>query len=484
NEFYSSRKAPHRHIDLRGTGTRFHIESSDTGESRGEIDGFRAFKETHPGAVYLHRGVTYLVDKLDLGTYTVKVTKAQVDYYTRVRGHKDTEILEIFDEKPAWGTTVLSGRLKVTDQVTGYETWTIYTKRRLNIIPLDLPPQIFETEGLWFMIPPEVQQEAESRQFHFMGAIHAMEHAAIGIFPLLVLTDRNDLGGISTTFHPQTGNAAVFIYDGISGGAGLSRQAFKRADALLEYTQKAIQSCPCESGCPSCVHSPKCGSGNRPIDKAAALFLLEKIRTASKSPSIHNARIQLDAKSGSKPFERPSIQSHYGVLDIETQRSFQEVGGWHRADLMKVSCAVLYDSKDDLFHEFLEDRVQDLIERLNRFDTVIGFNIRRFDYLVLKGYADIDFRQIPTLDILDEIYKHLGYRLSLDHLARVTLGIQKSADGLQALKWWKQGKIREIIKYCKKDVAITRDLFRYGRKNGYLLFNNKAGQMVRVPVKW
>ena len=105
-----------------------------------------------------------------------------------------------------------------------------------------------------------------------MGGIHALEHAAIGVFPLLVLADRGDLGGISITCHPQTFSAAVFIYDGVPGGAGLSSEAFERAEDLLGYTLKAIRSCACEAGCPSCVHSPKCGSGNRPIDKRGRCF--------------------------------------------------------------------------------------------------------------------------------------------------------------------------------------------------------------------
>jgi DEAD/DEAH box helicase domain-containing protein len=145
---------------------------------------------------------------------------------------------------------------------------------------------------------------------------------------------------------------------------------------------------------------------------------------------------------------------------------------------------VLYDSKEDRFFEFLDDQVPLLIEHLERLDLVIGFNIKRFDFSVLGGYSDFDFHKLPTLDILEEIHNRLGYRLSLDHLAMVTLNKKKTADGLQALRWWKQGRIREIIEYCKADVAITRDLFLYGKKNGYLLFNNKAKKTVRILVNW
>lgn len=151
---------------------------------------------------------------------------------------------------------------------------------------------------------------------------------------------------------------------------------------------------------------------------------------------------------------------------------------------MGVSCAVLYDSKTDEFIEFLDDRIDDLVRYLQQVDLVVGFNIKRFDYRVLSGYTNFDFSGIKTLDILEDVHKYLGYRLSLDHLSNVTLGARKTADGLVALKWWKEGKLREIIDYCRADVQITRDLFQFGRENGYLLFTNKAGSKVRIPVNW
>ena len=533
-EFYSSRLAPHRHVDLRGTGNRFHIVSKTTGKNKGEIDEFRAFKETHPGAIYLHKGDTFLVNTLDLDTKTVKVSRAKVDYYTRVRSEKDTEILEVYETEGLLNTDCYFGRLKVTDQVTGYEKWRIHAKKKLSITPLTLPPLIFETEGLWFKIPVQIQRQAEAQYLHFMGGIHAIEHAAIGIFPLLVMADRNDLGGISTALHPQVGTASVFIYDGVPGGAGLSRQAFKKRAELIEKTYKVIQACPCETGCPSCVHSPKCGSGNRPIDKASAIFLLNKLLSAkdAATPIASTADIWPEEKEFRSPEKVTSFQKrktvmdrgkrsarHKGrlrkrmlarrrafkdacktplttevplnssdtrfcIFDVETQRSAHEVGGWHRADLMKMSCAVLYDSKTDQYFEFLDDQVDQLIQHLKTCDLVVGFNVKRFDFRVLAGYSDFNFEVLPILDILEDVHNRLGYRLSLDHLAKVTLSRKKTADGLQALQWWKQGRIREIIDYCKKDVEITRDLFLYGQQNGYLLFQNKAKKTVRIPVKW
>ena len=483
DQFFSREKAPQRHVDLRGSGDRYQIMSIETGDTIGEVDGFRAFKETHPGAIYLHRGETFLIRSLEPDTKTVKAERKKVDYYTRYRGHKDTEILEIFEEKKAWGTRVFLGRLKVTDQVTGYERWRIHVKKRLNIVNLDLPPLVYETEGLWYAIPAEVQRDTEASYLHFMGGIHAIEHAGIGIFPLLVLTDRNDLGGISIPFHQQVGSAAIFIYDGVAGGAGLTRQAFDRAEDLLNLTLKAIETCPCESGCPSCVQSPKCGSGNRPIDKTASVFIIKGIMKPRRSRSGLK-RVGTVLKEAMPAKGKDPAGVYFCVLDIETQRSAEEVGGWHRIDRMGLSCAVLYDSKEDAYTPFREDEVPELIDRLKRFELVVGFNINRFDYTVLRGYSNFDFKSLPTLDILEDVHRHLGFRLSLDHLAGVTLGKNKTADGLAALKWWKEGKIEKIIDYCRADVKITKALFGFGKKNGYLLFTNKAGNQVRVPVSW
>ena len=290
-ELYARRKSPHRYVNIRGAGHRFQIVDHRTGEKKGDIDEFRAFRETHPGAVYLHRGDSYIVDAMNLNVGIIKVSRAEVDYFTQVRGYKETEILEVYEQKPVWGTLACTGRLKVTDHVTEYEIRRIHGKQLIKKVTLDLPPQILETEGLWFKIPQEIYYAAESGHHDFMGGIHAVEHAAIGIFPLLVMADRNDLGGLSTPCHPQLNSAVVFIYDGVAGGIGLNREAFKHADRLLEHTLNVITGCACESGCPSCVHSPKCGSANRPIDKTAAIFILDELKRMcaakpAKTPAV------------------------------------------------------------------------------------------------------------------------------------------------------------------------------------------------------
>ena len=174
----------------------------------------------------------------------------------------------------------------------------------------------------------------------------------------------------------------------------------------------------------------------------------------------------------------------YGVLDIETRMSADEVGGWGRADRMGISCAVVFDSLENEYLTYFQEDVTALMDRLAAFDVVVGFNVKRFDYAVIGGLIDYPFHTLPTLDILEDIHARLGYRLSLDHIAHATLGRSKSADGLAALRWWKEGKMDQIVSYCKEDVVITKDVYLYGLANRYLLFRNKSGAAVRLPVNW
>ena len=500
-EWIAARKRPQRHVELRGCGASCTIVDAE-GKPIGSVDGHQAYKETHPGAVYLHRGRTYVVKSLDMAERIVRceVPERRVNWHTRVRSHKETAVIEVKRTGSAFGAPVAFGRLRVTETITGYEQRSVADNRLICVVPLDLPPLVFETEGLWFCVPDGPRRETEDNLMHFMGSIHALEHASIGLMPLMVMADRNDFGGISTPMHAQLGMPAVFVYDGLPGGAGLCRAAFPRLAELFAAVRDLLRRCPCELGCPSCVHSPKCGSGNRPIDKAGALFLLERLIAApppegdlivggldseTREKDVMAVNIVAGEPAGIPDKRVPApLPGRYMVLDVETRRSAAEVGGWNRADRMGVSVAVLYDSQGDLFIDYEQDALPDLFARLREADLVIGFNSSRFDYAVLQPFAGYDLRSLPTLDMLVEVKKRLSYRVSLDNLARATLNAPKSADGLQALQWWKEGNLASIAAYCRKDVEITRDVYLFGRREGHVLFTNKAGQAVRIAVEW
>lgn len=446
-----------------------------------------------PRAVYLHSAVTWLVEKCDFENKEAIISLFKGSFYTRPTSEKNTEILEVFDWEKRDGFIISHGRLLVREKVSGYQKRNNRSNKLIGTFPLDLPEQRFETVGIWLEVPKLLEEKMEARRLHFMGALHALEHAIIGMFPLLILCDRNDIGGISCPVHFQTDGAVVFIYDGYPGGIGLCSEAFRKIDELLEQTEQTIASCGCKNGCPSCVHSPKCGSGNRPIDKEACLVLLRLLRTSgqdrSRKKSSYTHRPCGKGRTQTHSIETTqtgssltSLPAHYGVFDLETKYSAQQVGGWHRADKMGISVAVVYDSLLDEYVVYLENETDRLVEHLLQLDLIVGFNNRRFDNSVLSAYTNKDLNKSATLDLLEVVHQRLGYRLSLDRLAQTTLGCEKSADGLQALEWYRQGEIEKIVQYCKKDVAITRDLMLYGLKHGFFLFRNKADKVVRLPI--
>jgi len=171
-------------------------------------------------------------------------------------------------------------------------------------------------------------------------------------------------------------------------------------------------------------------------------------------------------------------------LDVETQKSAEEVGGWQNVADMKLALAVTYNAVTSQFRTHFEKDVDRLLLDLAMADRVIGYNIDRFDMAVLKAYTQWDLSRIRTFDMLADIYRKLGFRLKLGDLAGATLGIGKSADGLQSLKWWKEGRVDLIEQYCRRDVEVTRDVYLFGTRNGYVLYRDRDGKQLRLPVDW
>ena len=487
--WFSTRRNPQLSVNIRSSGETFTIFERETGQAIGTVDGFKAFKECHPGAIYLHRARQYEVEHLFLDKKDVVVHQSKLKYFTRARSEKETEIIKVHQSRPRGQFIVREGILKVTEIITGYEKRSLPGQGLMGVFPLeDLPPQIFETSGFWVEIEPILKRFIERKGLHFMGGIHAIEHAAIGIFPLFALCDRNDIGGICYPHHPQVGKSAIFIYDAYPGGVGLAQRGFETILELLEKTWELIKSCECEDGCPSCIHSPKCGNGNKPLDKRAAQLILEGLLghipfsdmsddTGEEAP----APVLSKEKADKEKSEAPRIL----YFDLETQKTAQDVGGWHNSHLMRISVAVLFDNLENRFLNFEEDRIDDLLHHLKKGDLIVGFNISGFDYKVLGAYTEQDLKTLPTFDILADIYERLGFRLGLDHLATETLGRGKTAHGLQAVEWFRQGEMDKLTQYCRHDVEATRDLFQYGLQNGHVIYRKKGvDARLRLLVDW
>jgi DEAD/DEAH box helicase domain-containing protein len=274
--YWSGRGSPAAEVNIRSAGGGpFTIVDRQTGALIGDADEARAFRTVHSGAVYLHQGETYRIHALDLDLRIAEAERYRGEEYTSPRSDTDISVLTV-EEEADWGRCRMHrGRVEVTTQVLAYERKRIMTDESLGVVELDLPPQHLVTQALWLTIPDEVLAEAGITVEAVPGSAHAAEHAAIGLLPLFAMCDRWDIGGVSTPWHPDTGQPTIFIYDGYPGGAGITERGFHTDTAHLEATLAAITACGCTDGCPSCVQSPKCGNGNSPLDKHGAALLLE-----------------------------------------------------------------------------------------------------------------------------------------------------------------------------------------------------------------
>jgi DEAD/DEAH box helicase domain-containing protein len=548
SELYSFQRRPHGRVSLRGSGANYEIVDGTTGELVGTIDGVRVLHECHPGAVYLHGGRQYQVETLDQDLHHVVASPAEVEYFTTALTEKETEILEVSASRTPTDEQPLAAhlaRVRVTERVVGFERKQIGSQELLSQHPLDeLPPSIFETVGVLWVAPKAFEDHLRRAEEHWLGALHATEHAAISLVPLLALCDRGDIGGISYPRHPQVGAGAVFVYDGHPGGVGIAERVFAELAELLGRVLALLDACPCDAGCPSCVQSPKCGNGNRPLDKSGARRVLrlllgeERPETAVEHPVLtldldDDGRAALvpperrarpapaplplpapepeeprrpEASGMPEPFEAPRLPERPLVLvpepasdpvlrdepitvlfDIETRRSAREVGGWGNPHKMGVALAVALVLEEGRFEVFDESRVGELVALLERARLVVGYNSRRFDYGVLSGYTGVDYRRtLPTLDLMDDVRRASGARVGLDHLARETLGQDqgKSGDGLQCLQWVKEGRMDLVESYCRRDVEVLRDVYLHGRREGFVRLRHRKKGLVEVPVAW
>jgi DEAD/DEAH box helicase domain-containing protein len=262
----------------------FVIVEQTTGGVLGTVEEERVFRFAHPGAVYLHLGQSYLVTRLDLDAHTVLVDDFTDTYYTQAKSDKNILVAGQSLARPlAPGASLFFGTIEVTEQVIAYQKRDVTDNKVIVTINLDLPEQVFTTESLWVALSAEFL-ETNLAEGELAGSLHAAEHASITILPLYAMCDRWDIGGLSTPWHWQTDAATIFIYDGYPGGIGLSRRAYHAFEDLVDDARLLISECPCESGCPSCVQSPKCGNLNEPLSKQGALALLAAMRAAPPTP--------------------------------------------------------------------------------------------------------------------------------------------------------------------------------------------------------
>ena len=282
--YYAGRDYPAQGVSIRSIGGRPVVLLDETANMRQleEIDSATAPARAHPGAIYLHQGESYLVTTLDLEKGHALLRPARVDYYTQPREVSDVRIMQSAQHRVMHSTLAYWGTVRVTQQVIGFRRVRQYSEAILGDEFLDMPALTFETRALWWDVPEEWGRRVSRRGWDFLGGLHALEHTTIGLLPMFAMCDRWDIGGLSTAAHPDTGQPQVFIYDGYPGGVGIAEQGFTLLEELWRAALETIKDCSCDDGCPSCIQSPKCGNNNHPLDKQAAIWMLESLLPKGK----------------------------------------------------------------------------------------------------------------------------------------------------------------------------------------------------------
>ncbi len=267
------RRYPHRDVSIRGTGRPYTIVLED-GTLIGESSGGRLLRELHPQAVYMHRGVQYLVLRVDDARGEVICREAALDYYTTPITEEDTSIISKEEKRELNSLTMNHGSLAVTEYLLGYRKKHIHTGRLLGEFPLSMRPVRFDTKGLWFTLDERIIEEILRCGYSVPGGLHAMEHSLMATLSLFAMCDRRDLGGVSYPLNPELEEPAIFIYDGYEGGVGLTKRGFEVAERWFAFTRRLLEDCPCELACPACTQDPQCGNNNEPLDKRSAIVIL------------------------------------------------------------------------------------------------------------------------------------------------------------------------------------------------------------------
>ena len=251
-----------------------------SGEVIGSVEAARAFRTVHPGAIYLHLGQSYEVEELDVRNRRALVRPFNGDWYTQPKTETETLIEELRDRRETCGVPLSFGIVSVSEEVVAFQKKRVADNEVLDLLPVDLPVQHFVTQALWYELPDELLGDDFPLEV-LQGSLHAAEHGQIAVLPLIAMCDRWDIGGLSTAAHRQTARPTIFIHEGHPGGVGIARTGWETFEALVADAHRLIDECPCRSGCPSCVQSPKCGNLNEPLHKRGALELLGRMLRAS-----------------------------------------------------------------------------------------------------------------------------------------------------------------------------------------------------------
>jgi DEAD/DEAH box helicase domain-containing protein len=463
-------RGPHRRASLRTYEPAVTVVHALDGRVLSRWAPERAFRDGFEGAVYTDEHGTWRVERVIAERRRVLVHPTQADYVTRGRVH--TTVMErsiaASVARDAWRLTY--GPCVYTETLAAYERLDPRTGIYHSVHILPQCQRQFATQGVWL----SGTKALASEQYPMHAAWHTLVHAVLAGLPLLLLSDAHTLrGGV---YEGDAGVEAVFS-DAQAGGNGTCALLYQAHERLFRVALQILLNCDCTHGCSRCMAMPRCDTceSEGRVQRQAGIHLLQRL-VAEAAPTF--ASVAEDA------VPQPIQTARHVYLVLRTQKSAEDVGGWQHKHLLGLGVAVTYDTREARYNVYTAETVAALLASLREADLVIGFNTRDFDYQVLQPYTEAPLATLPTLAVLDEVQRALGFRLSLRHLVKETLGVERPDDSLRTLQWYQEGERERIVQQCRRDLELLRALVRYGTGTGTVFYRDQAGVRTAVPVHW
>ena len=430
----------------------------------------QVYREAHEGAILINKGDTYVVDSVSLSRGFVNVTQKDVDYHTMVLNQTDISIRKKLSKTRYGKFTIHFGELTVSEDYFKYKKMQF--SKAIGTYPLDLPPLKFNTKGLWFTIPKNVKDELEgmfpNEEEVFAGGLHGAEHALIGLFPLHTMCDRFDIGGLSTNYHEDTQEATIFIYDGYEGGIGICEKAVEVFVDLLNSTLDLLNNCDCQSGCPACIYSPKCGNDNKPLHKNATKYILEYMcKIISNDDSVVHEEIneEVAAKTvvNEEDIQFGDALELYGKGDFSQAKDILNnilSADRNHVDALSLMAQILYEQdQKDISKMFLKralaiDKTND---RANELEALLNSNPS------VNQDADVEINTLDDEEVIYEeaydLYEQGDLETSFEILEKLVDFDSKNADALalMGLIYYQSGIFPKAVEYFKKAYKINKN---------------------------
>ena len=431
----------------------------------------QVYREAHEGAILINKGDTYVVDSVSLSRGFVNVSQKTVDYHTMVLNQTDINIKKKLSKTKYGNLTIHFGELTVSEDYFKYKKMQF--SKSVGTYPLDLPPLKFNTKGLWFTIPKSVKDTLEdmfpNEEEVFAGGLHGAEHALIGLFPLHTMCDRFDIGGLSTNYHEDTQEATIFIYDGYEGGIGICEKAVDVFVDLLKSTLDLLNNCNCQSGCPACIYSPKCGNDNKPLHKNATKYILEYMcnlianETSAKKEEVNEEVITIKQDNEDDIRYKDALEL-YNKNDYSQAKDILNSilnSNKNHVDSIALMAKILYlQDQRDISKMFVKRALalDKSNEMVNELDVLLNNK-----QPIVNEDIDVEINTIDDEEILYEeaydLYNQGDLDTACEILEKLMEFDSKNAEALalMGLIYYQSGIFSKAVEYFKKAYKINKN---------------------------